>query len=84
MPRAASLAAPSAVDSTISGRKICDAQQIGLDLHQQIVGGGAAVDAQVVDGAARRRPASPLTRSTFCSAIASSAARAMWAASSRA
>ena len=48
-----------------------DPQQIGLDLHQEIVGGGAPVDAQVVD----RRPASAciaVTRSTFCSAIASS------------
>jgi len=59
--RAASLAAPSAVDSTSRAEDL-HAQQVGLDLHQQIVGRRAAVRRAAVDG--DRVTACAVTRST--------------------
>ena len=44
VPRPARNAAPRAVVSTISGRSTGHAELVGLDLAQQVVGGGAAVD----------------------------------------
>jgi hypothetical protein len=55
-----------------------DAEEVGLELHEQIVGRGAAVDAE----AARGAPVSAAIasrRSAICSAMPSRAARARWA-----
>ncbi len=45
-PSPASSPAPSAVVSMTRGRLHRDAEQVGLHLHEQVVRGGAAVDAQ--------------------------------------
>jgi hypothetical protein len=52
-PSAASRAAPSAVSSTCAGRTMSASEQVGLDLHEQVVGRGAAVHAQAGQHAAR-------------------------------
>jgi hypothetical protein len=70
--------APSAVASSMVGAGERDAEEVGLELHEEVVGRGAAVDprrAQRGAGVGRHRE----QRSEICRAMPSSAARARWA-----
>ena len=56
------------------------AEQVGLKLQQRVVGGGAAVDAQLASERSRRRRWTASSRSATWNAMLSRAARAMWPA----
>ena len=62
-------AAPSAVVSSTLRPHDRHAEHVGLELHQQVVGRGAAVDAQLGERDARRPSASPRSTSALWKAI---------------
>ena len=78
-PSPASAAAPKAVVSVLAGLQYRHAEQVGLELHQQIVARGAAIDAQLGQRSRRHRWRMASMRSAVWKAMLSSAARAMCA-----